>query len=762
MIKQVIILKSNLNDLKIKDFINSLLKIGHVMDIAYNKANHEICFYYEKNNIDHLKLKQLIEEYQEINELFYYTYKVTHLHYANCANKLEKNLNKIPDVTSMNLDFFNKKLTVSSKNNHSKELLKKINYVANKCEPGIQFVEINEYVERQNDYFALFLGIIVFIIANLNLFTLNINFGLFLISFTIIGYDVLEKAIMNLLRGKLFDENFLMSIACLGALLINEYHEAFAVMFLYKIGEILQRKAVEKSRIAIRKLVEIQPKYANLLVNGEIKQVDIKYVRIDDHIVVKPGEKVPIDGLITQGSSSLDKSSLTGESIPVHCELGEEVLAGSINLNGTIEVKVTKQYEDTTIAKILYLVNEAQSKKAKADQFITKFARIYTPIVVLLALLILVLPIFISKQYVFKDQLYSACVFLVLSCPCALVLSVPLSIFAGLGSASKLGILIKGGNHLDTLRLANILVLDKTGTLTSGKFVVSKAKASVGYNYKDFMSYSTHTSCFSNHLVSKAIVDYANLDINSKKVESHEEIFGLGVKAIVDKKEVLVGNYKLMGKYNLKFKQIDEEGNVIYVAVNRKLVGYFVIADKLKSEAKATMDSLKKQGIKKIYMLTGDHDHVARLIANELKIDEYYAHLLPVEKVNILKTIKKANPKDKIIYVGDGVNDAPVLALADLGIAMGALGSDAAIEVADIVLMNDNLSSIVNARKIAFLTHRKIIQNIIFALAVKLIILGLSLIGYASIWAAVFADVGVTIIAVLNSISILRYKSWAE
>jgi len=686
-----------------------------------------------------------------------YTYQIKNLNCPNCALKIEKKINALNEISYVNLDLINNKLSITSSDHV--DILKKMNKIADHIEPGVKITEILDETEGINQIkrLSLISGFILFIIAYLNLFSQEISTILFLTSYVLVGYEVIYKAFRNITRGQIFDENLLMMLATFAAIFVKSYPEAVAVMLFYEVGEYFQELSLDRSRRSIKQLIDIQPKFAHVKQNNELKTVDPHDVLINSIIVVKPGEKIPLDGMIIDGQSSVDSSQLTGESIPKNVEVNDEVLAGFINYNGLLTIKVTKKYEDTTVSKILDLVQNAQSKKAKVEKFITKFAKIYTPIVILLAILTVILPMFFVSNYQFNDYLYRGAIFLVVSCPCALVISIPLSIFGGIGASSKQGILIKGGNYLEVIRKVNIIVFDKTGTLTKGNFAVTKV-ININDNLDDMVEKTIYAEHFSNHAIAKAIVSYQTLKLDPSKIDSFEEIFGLGVHAFVDGSDVLAGNEKLMKAYNIQFSEVNEIGTVIYIAINQTFVGYFVIEDEIKQEAKSTIENLYKLGISKTVMLTGDSQVVAEHVGKTLSIDEVYASLLPEHKLTLLEKLKKENPKVKMMFVGDGVNDTPVMMASDVGVAMGALGSDAAIETSDVVIMNDNLSKLTTAIKLARITHRKVWQNISLALGVKFFVLMLSAFGFATMWEAVFADVGVTLLAVFNSILILRYK----
>ncbi len=583
----------------------------------------------------------------------------------------------------------------------------------------------------------------------------EISIALYILAYCVIGLDIVFKAIRNIFHGEIFDENFLMVVATLGALATGEYPEAIAVMFLYQIGEEFQDIAVGKSRNAIKELMQIKPEYANVLRNGETIQVKPEEVKIGETIVIKPGEKVPLDGRVKKGTSMLDTKTITGESVPKKIVEQELIYSGSINLNSVLEVKVTKKFEDSTVAKILELVEEATSKKAKTEKFITKFAKYYTPTVCLFALALALVPTLVFKQEL-MTWVYRALIFLVISCPCALVISVPLGFFGGIGGASKKGILIKGSNYLEALSKAKYAMFDKTGTITKGVFEIQKINP-VDISEEELIRVAAHGEKFSNHPIALSIKKRYKGKYDESKVENLEEISGKGIKARIFFQETLIGNAKLLQENKVKFKPVDEAGTVIYVAIEGQYKGYILIADKVKDDSKKAIEDLKKEKIKKTYILTGDEKRIADKIAQEVGVDECKSELLPDQKLeNLEAVLKTKGEKEKVIFVGDGVNDSPCLARADIGIAMGGIGADAAIEAADVVIMTDELTKIAQAIKIAKKTMKIVKQNIVFALAVKIIILALGALGFANMWLAVFADVGVSMIAILNSMKTLK------
>ena len=587
----------------------------------------------------------------------------------------------------------------------------------------------------------------------------TVEMGVFLVCYAVIGWDIVWKAVTNILHGQVFDENFLMTIATIGALILGEHSEGVAVMLFYQVGEWFQSYAVSKSRKSIASLMDIRPDYANVERNGKLEQVDPDEVNIGDTIVVKPGERVPLDGKIIKGTSALDTSALTGESMPRDVEPGMEVISGCINQTGILTIQTTKKYGESTVAKILDLVENASDKKGKTENFISRFARYYTPIVVFAAIALAILPPFVTGQP-FSVWIYRALTFLVISCPCALVISIPLSFFGGIGGASKIGVLVKGSNYLESLAHTEVVVFDKTGTLTKGSFAVSQIKA-IDMKEEQLLELAAYAEDYSNHPTSQSIQKAYGKKIDNSRISDVQEIAGHGVRAVIDGKTVLAGNAKLMNRENIAYTPSDAIGTVIYLACNGKYAGYIVIEDEVKADAPAAIRALKEVGVRKTVMLTGDADAVGKKVAQKLGLDQAYTELLPADKVDRVEAIlKQTSEKGKLVFVGDGINDAPVLARADVGIAMGGLGSDAAIEAADVVLMTDEPSKISAVVRIARKTIRIANENIVFALGVKLLVLILGATGYANMWAAVFADVGVSVIAILNAIRAMRVKKF--
>lgn len=586
-----------------------------------------------------------------------------------------------------------------------------------------------------------------------------INNGEFIVSYIIVGFEIIRKALRNIIRGKVFDENFLMTVATIGAFGIGEFPEAVAVMLFYQVGELFQSYAVDKSRKSIASLMDIRPDYANIYRNGIVEKVNPDEVKIGDTIIVKPGEKIPLDGVIFEGQTTLDTKALTGESMPREAIEGDEVLSGCININGVIKIEVKKEFCESTVSKILDLVENASSKKSKSENFITKFAKYYTPVVVIIAVILAILPPLLISGQNFSDWIYKALSFLVVSCPCALVISIPLGFFGGIGGASKMGILIKGSNYLEALSNVETVVFDKTGTLTKGTFEVQKVNA-IGISQDELLKIAAYSEHYSNHPISKSIKKAYGKDIDEKQIIKTQELSGLGISARIGEKDVLVGNEKLMNEHQISYTKCNDIGTILYVAIERKYVGYVLIADTIKEDSKNAINGLKKNNVKQTVMLTGDRKQVGEAVSKELGLDKVYTELLPdgkVEKVEEL--LKEKSEKGKLAFVGDGINDAPVLALADIGIAMGGLGADSAIEAADIVIMTDEPSKIVKAIKLSKKTMRIVKENIVFAIFIKVVVLILAAFGVSTMWEAVFADVGVSIIAIINALRILRVKN---
>lgn len=587
-------------------------------------------------------------------------------------------------------------------------------------------------------------------------------FVIYLVPYLVIGYDIVYKAARNISHGQVFDENFLMMIATFGAFGVGEYSEAVAVMLFYQVGELFQGYAVGKSRQSISDMMDICPEYANIEEDGVLKQVDPDDVEVGTIIVVKPGERIPLDGIVTEGTSMIDTAALTGESVPRRATVGDEIISGCVNGSSTIKVKVTKAFEDSTVARILELVENASSKKAKVENFITRFAKYYTPVVTIGAVILAILPPLILGGG-WADWIQRACIFLVISCPCALVISVPLGFFGGIGASSKIGILVKGSNYLEAVAEMTTIVFDKTGTLTKGEFKVSEVQPSADKNNtigkEELLEIAAYGEGYSNHPIANSIREAYGKTLSMERVTDTEEIAGHGIHTFIDGREVYLGNAKLMDAQNIAYTENKTAGTVVYVACNNVFAGSIVISDTVKEGSKDAIRDMKQVGVKKTVMLTGDRQAAADAVAAELGIDEVHAELLPADKVGqVEKLLGAQNEKERLAFVGDGINDAPVLTRADIGIAMGSMGSDAAIEAADIVLMDDDIRKIASLVKIARKTLGIVKQNIVFALAVKALVLLLGALGMANMWEAVFADVGVSVIAILNSMRTLNTK----
>lgn len=720
---------------------------------------------------------------------------------ANCAGKIEKAVSEFKEVSEASLNFSFKLLIIKyDANIDEKDIIDKITKVVKDLEPevdvekyslssnnnarannksvctdgccdghahdhhehnhnnskkSVQDEDGNKFIRFLKENYRLVIGIILFIIGMI----LDENAIILIISYAFVGIEVLLSAVRNICKGKVFDENFLMSIATLGAIAIGQYPEGVAVMVFYEIGEMFQSYAVNRSRKSISELMDIKAEYANLVKGDTTEKVLPEEVKIDDIIMIKPGERVPLDGVIVSGDTSVDSSALTGESMPVNKKVGDEILAGCINNTNVIEVKVTHEFEESTVARILELVQNASSKKASTEKFITKFARYYTPIVVICALALAIIPSVFIQGSNPNEWIYRALIFLVVSCPCALVISVPLGLFAGIGGASKKGILVKGGNYLESLKDIDTVVFDKTGTLTKGAFKVTQIN-NVEISKSELLKYAAICERYSNHPIAKSILEEYNAsnnsDIEEIKIDNHEEVSGKGVITQIQDKKILAGNSKLMSSNGIIVPKDDYIGTVVYVAINNEYKGSIIISDEVKSDSKEAISELKALGVNKVVMLTGDSKKVANAVASELGIENVYSELLPGDKVEKVEALLKEERKGKLAFVGDGINDAPVLARADVGVAMGGIGSDAAIEAADVVLMKDEPTALANAIKIGRKTNKILWQNIIFALGIKIIVLILATIGDANMWEAVFADVGVTLIAVINSMRALK------
>lgn len=685
---------------------------------------------------------------------------------GDCAQKIETQVNRIEGVKTASLDFVTQRLTIEAIDRKSLPvIIRQASQIALDIEPSIQISYTDKKQEEDGSSATRKWVYRISLTAGTLLFAAGIAFDLprpaeliiFLLSYLFIGGEVVFRALKNISKGQVFDENFLMSVATIGAFAIGEYPEGVAVMLFYQVGEAFQRLAVNRSRKSISALMDIRPDFANLKVGNEIRKVTPEEVGIGDVIIVKPGEKIPLDGRIIEGSSALDTSALTGESLPRDVEPGNEVLSGSINKNGVLTIEVSKEFGESTISKILDLVQNASSKKAPTENFITKFARYYTPIVTFAALALAVIPPLVIPGATFSDWIYRALAFLVVSCPCALVISIPLSFFGGIGGASKNGILVKGSNYLEALNNIDTIVFDKTGTLTKGIFKVTKTVAAKGWSEAELLSYAAHTESFSNHPIALSIQKAYNQPIDQNRLTEQEEVPGHGIRVKIDGKLVLAGNGKLMEAEHISWQSVNEPGSIVYLAVDGIYAGHIIISDEIKPDSKKALNDLKALGVNQTAMLTGDTRIVGETIAREIGLDIVYSELLPHQKVEKLEQLdKNRKSKGKLVFVGDGINDAPVLARADIGIAMGALGSDAAIEAADVVLMTDEPSKIVSAIKVARKTRAIVWQNILFAMGVKIVVLALAAFGIATMWEAVFGDVGVTVIAILNAMRAMK------
>lgn len=704
---------------------------------------------------------------------------------ANCANKIEAQCKKIDGVVDANVNFVNKNLVLQFESEDEEKILtviEEVKKIVKRLEPDVKVLSNSVKKFKNNEeqqshshnhdhshshddddennktkIITFSIGVVLFTIAIIFKFNHLVEFALFFTSYLLIGGGVLLIAIKNILRGQVFDENFLMALATVGAFSIGQFAEGVGVMLFYQVGEFFQDVAVNKSRKSISALMDIRPDYANKKLLDEIIKVDPEEVHIGDIIIVKPGEKVPLDGVVIEGKSLIDTAALTGESVPREVKSGDDILAGCINKNGLLTIEVSREFGESTLAKILDLVQNASSKKAPTEKFITKFAKYYTPIVVISATLLAILPPLLITGATFSEWIYRALVFLVVSCPCALVISIPLGFFGGIGGASKNGILVKGGNYLEALNNVEVVVFDKTGTLTKGVFKVTEIHEESEISKEGLLEYAAYIESYSNHPIATSILKAYDKDVNKEDIKDFEEVAGKGLRAKIKGKDVIAGNSKLMESENISYRKAENVGTIIYIAVDKKYAGSIIISDEIKEDSILAIQSLKAMGIKKIVMLTGDNKDIASNIGKVLGVDEVYSELLPHEKVEKLEALdKEKSLKGKIVFVGDGINDAPVLARADIGIAMGGVGSDAAIEAADIVIMTDEPSKIAEAIKIAKKTKTIVMQNIVFALSVKVVILVLAVFGISTMWEAVFGDVGVALIAVLNSMRAMK------
>ncbi|PAB59977.1 cadmium-translocating P-type ATPase [Anaeromicrobium sediminis] len=689
------------------------------------------------------------------------------LHCGSCAAKIEDKAGKLSNVNRVIMNFATSTLTIEGSKKHMDSIVDEVKIIVDQVEPGtivteknhtsnkdIDKKEIEEDTSNKSRLYRMALGILVFLGA-LYFKEEPFSLPLFIISYFAIGKDIILKSVKNILRGELFDENFLMTIATVAAFAIGEYPEAIMVVLLYEVGEYFQERAVESSRKSIADLMDIRPDYANLQVGDDLKKVSPYDVNRGDIIVVKPGEKVPLDGEIIEGSSSLDTAALTGESALRDVTKGDEIISGFININGVLTIKVTKNFKESAVSKILDLVENASGKKAKTEKRITKFAKYYTPVIIIAATMTALLPPLLMEGQSFDTWIYKAAIFLVISCPCALVISVPMGYFAGLGASSKNGILVKGGNYLEALTEIDTVVFDKTGTLTKGNFTVDKIVGVNGTSKDELLKYTSYVESFSNHPIALSIIKEYEGAIDKKLVKEYKDVTGKGVMALVDGVSVASGNKRLMEQFKVECGPVKEVGTIVYTAIDGKYAGYIIIKDEVKKDSKEAIRKLKDNNIKKVVMLTGDKKEVADLVGKDLNIDRVYSELLPQNKVEKVEELYNENIKG-LAFVGDGINDAPVLARANVGVAMGGVGSDAAIEAADVVIMNDEPSKLATAIKIAKRTKEIVNMNIGMSIGIKLLVFVLTFMNLGSMWLAIFADMGVSTLAVMNSMRILK------
>ncbi|HMA60426.1 MAG TPA: heavy metal translocating P-type ATPase [Halanaerobiales bacterium] len=757
-----------------------LIQLPQVNDADLNLMSNRLILILNKYNQNlESKIKEIVKEIEpnldlsepEFSNFKEYEYTIENISCVDCMNKIETGIKELSEVSKVNINFNTNKLRVKSKANPINDIKKIVDNIEDNAVIKEKAAVISEQQEVKGQTFLnknkirifnLIFGSLLFLTAilysnltflrDIGIYQETLSIFLYLATYILVGRNVLKKAVNNILNGFWFDEYFLMSIATIGAIIIGEYPEAVTVMLFYRIGELLQDKAVDNSRRSIKDLMDIKPDYVNILKDNQLKKVKPNQVSVGQIILVKPGEKVPLDGVITEGDSVLDTSSLTGESALKSVKKGDEIKSGVINKEGVLYIEVKSPYEDSTVAKILNLVERSAEKKAKTEKFITKFAKVYTPIIVILSILVTIVPVLIFNAP-FEVWLYRSLIFLVISCPCALMISIPLGYFGGIGRSSKNGILVKGSNYLEELRKVKTIVFDKSGTLTEGKLKVLNIETANDYSQEEIIELAASVESFSNHPVARAIQEYYTGELITDKITGIEEIAGKGIKAKVNKQNIIIGNKKLFEKEDIPLENTDNIDNLIFIAIDGNYAGKIEVAEKIKESSFKLMQQL--DGIKKI-MLTGDNEEKAQIVAEQLNIDKYYFSMLPDEKVYILEEILEETKEGRVAYVGDGINDAPVLARADIGIAMGGLGTDAAIEASDLVIMNDNLEKIKTALDNSNLTNRIVWQNIILALTVKIAVLSLGTIGLASMWSAVFADVGVALLAVLNSTRIIK------
>lgn len=690
----------------------------------------------------------------------------------NCSAKIEKEVGELAGVSSSSINLMKQSLTISVEKDALSLVTKQIETIVHSHEPDVTVTEyiaensVSTQETKSEDYnnkiriIRLIAGALIFVLGIISNEFINVSLPVYLIflvlAYIILGGDVVIKAIKNITKGRIFDENFLMSLSTIGAFVIGEYPEAVAVMLFYQIGEYFQDLAVNRSRKSIANLMNIRSDSATVLRNGEQTIVSPKTVSIGEIIVVKPGEKIPLDGIILEGDSMLDTKALTGESVPRTVHKGDEALSGCVNQNGVLTIQVTKAFGESTVSKIIELVENASSRKAPTENFITTFARYYTPVVVIFALILAVAPpLLFNAEWI--EWIHRAFVFLVISCPCALVISIPLTFFGGIGAASKHGVLVKGSNYLEALNNVSTVVFDKTGTLTKGVFKVTEILPDNGFTVERILEYGAKAEIYSNHPIAKSIIAAYEKDVDETNITDFKEISGYGISVTADNKKILAGNSKLMTAEQIHYRPCNKAGTKVYVAVDGKYAGCILITDEIKEDSKRAIAELKRIGIEKTVMLTGDDEMIGKAVSRKLGLDEYYAQLLPDQKVLKLEELDSQKPlKSKLAFIGDGINDAPVLARADVGIAMGGIGSDAAIESADVVLMTDEPSKLVEAIEVAKATKRIVVQNIVLALTVKVMFMVLGAFGIAGMWEAVFGDVGVALIAVMNAMRTLK------